>query len=49
MKAILWVFPRFEFRSCEFLFHAMDYSIRLLGETVVLLGVYRLRILAVGD
>ena len=49
MKAILWVSPRFEFRSRECLFHALDCSIRLLGEIAVLLGVYKLRILAVGD
>ena len=49
MKAIPWVFPRFEFRSRECLFHALDCSIRLLGEIAVLLGVYKLRILAVGD
>ena len=30
-------------------FHALDCSMRLLGEIVVLLGVYKLRILAVGD
>ena len=49
MKAISWVFPRFEFRSREFLFHALDCSIRLLDEIAVLLGVYKLRILTVGD
>ena len=49
MKAILWVSPRFEFRSREFLFHALDCSMRLLDEIAVLLGVYKLRILAVGD
>ena len=49
MKAISWVFPRFEFRSRECLFHALDCSIRLLGKIAVLLGVYKLRILAVGD
>ena len=49
MKAISWVFPRFEFRSHEFLFHAMDCCIHLLGEIAVLLSVYKLCILAVGD
>ena len=49
MKAISWVFPRFEFRSRECLFHALDCSMRLLGEIAILLGVYKLRILAVGD
>ena len=49
MKAISWEFPRFEFRSLECLFHALDCSMRLLGEIAVLLGVYKLRILAVGD
>ena len=50
MKAISWVFPRFEFPlSRECLFYALDYSMRLLGEIAVLLGVYKLRILAVGD
>ena len=49
MKAITWVFPRFEFRSRECLFHALDCFMRLLGEMAVLLGVYKLRILAVGD
>ena len=43
------VSPRFEFRSHEYLFHALDCSMRLLGEIAVLLGVYKLRILAVGD
>ena len=28
---------------------ALDYSMRLLGEIAVLLGAYKLRILAVGD
>ena len=32
MKAISWAFPRFEFRSLECLFHALDCSMRLLGE-----------------
>ena len=41
--------PRFEFRSRECLFHALDCSMRLLGEIAVLLGVYKLRTLAVGD
>ena len=49
MKAIPWVFPRFEFRSRECLFHALDCSMRLLGEIAVLLGVFKLRILAVAD
>ena len=50
MKAISWVFPRFEFLSHECLFHALaDCSMHLLGEIAVLLGVYKLRILAVGD
>ena len=49
MKAILWVFPRFEFRSRECLFHALDCSMRLLGEIAILLGVFKLRILDVGD
>ena len=49
MKAISWVFPQFEFQSRECLFHALDCSMRLLGEIAVLLGVYNLRILAVGD
>ena len=52
MKAISWVFPQFEFRSRECLFHALDCSItsmRLLGEIAVLLSVFKLRILAVGD
>ena len=31
------------------LFHALDYSMCLLGEIAVLLGVYKHRILAVGD
>ena len=43
------VFPRFEYRSRESLFHALDCSMRLLGEITVLLGVHKLRILAVGD
>ena len=43
------VFPRFEYRSRECLFHAIDCSMRLLGGVAVLLGVYKLRILAVGD
>ena len=30
----------FEFRSRECLFHALDYSVRLLGEITILLGVY---------
>ena len=42
-------FPRFEYRSRECLFHVLDCSMRLLGEIAVLLGVYKLRILAVGD
>ena len=49
MKVISWVFLRFEFRSREYLSHALDCSLRLLGEIAVLLGVYKLRILAVGD
>ena len=32
-----------------YLFHALDCSLRLLGEIAVFLGVYKLRILAVGD
>ena len=40
MKAISWVFPQFEFQSRECLFHALDCSMRLLGEIAVLLGVY---------
>ena len=47
MKAISLVFPRLEFRSRECLFHALDFSMRLLGEIAVLLGVFKLRILAV--
>ena len=43
------VFPRFEYRSRECLFHALDCSIRLLGEIAVLLGVYKLRILVARD
>ena len=39
----------FEFRSRECLFHTSDCSMRLLYEIAVLLGVYKLRILAVGD
>ena len=31
------------------IFHALDYSMHLLGEIAVLLGVYNLRILVVGD
>ena len=42
------VFPRFEYQSRECLFHTLDCSMHLLGEIVVLLGVYKLRILAVG-
>ena len=49
MKAMSWVFPRFEFRSFECLFHALDCLMRLLGEMAVLLGAYKLRILAVED
>ena len=49
MKAISWVFLRCEFLSHECLFHALDPSMRLLGEIAVLLGVYKLCILAVGD
>ena len=46
----LWLyFSRFEYLSRECLFHALDCCIRLLGEIAVLLGVYKLRILAVGD
>ena len=41
------VFPRFEYQSRECLFHALDCSMRLLGEIAVLLGVYKLHILAV--
>ena len=48
MKVISWVFLRFEFRSRECLFHASDCSMRLLREIAILLGVYELRILAVG-
>ena len=43
------VFSRFEYRSRECLFHALDCSLRLLSEIAVLLGVYKIRILAVGD
>ena len=44
------VFPRFEYRSRECLFRrSLGCSMRLLGEIAVLLGVYKLRILAVGD
>ena len=39
------VFFEFEYRSRECLFHALDCSMRLLGEIAVLLGVYKLRIL----
>ena len=39
----------FEFRSRECSFHAMDCSMRLLEEIAVLLGVYKLCILDVGD
>ena len=49
MKAISWAFPQFEFRSRESLFHALDCSVCLLGEIAVLLDVYKLRILSVGD
>ena len=49
MKAISWVFQQFKFRSRECLFHASGCSMRLLGETAVLLGVYKLHILADGD
>ena len=49
MKAISWIFLQFEFQSCECLFHTLDFSVRLLGEISVLLGVYKLHILAVGD
>ena len=49
MKAIEWVFLLFQFRSRECLFHALDCSMRLLGEIAILLGVYKHRILAVGD
>ena len=49
MKATSWVFPRFEFQSRECLFHALDCFMCLLGEMTVLLGVYKLRILAVED
>ena len=40
---------RFEYRSRECLFHALDCSMHLLGEIAVLLGVYKLRILVVRD
>ena len=43
------VFPRFEYLSCECLFHELDCSMRLLGKIAILLGVYKLRILVVGD
>ena len=33
----------------EYLFHALDCLMRLLGEIAVLLGVYKLRVLSVGD
>ena len=49
MKAISWVSSRFEFRARECLFHALDCSMHLVGEIAVLLGVYKLCILAVGD
>ena len=49
MKAISWVFPRFESQSRECLFHALDFSLRLVGKIAILLGIYKLRILAVGD
>ena len=45
---ISWVSPRFEFRSRESLFPTLDCSIRLLGKNAILLGVCKLRILAVG-
>ena len=43
------VFPRFEYRSRECLFHALDCSMHLLGKMAVLLGVYKFRILVVRD
>ena len=49
MKTIPCVSLRFEFQSRECLFHALDCSMRLLDGIAVLLGVYKLRILAVGD
>ena len=49
MKVISWVFSLFEFQSREYLFHTLDCSLRLLGDIAVLLGVYKLRIFAVGD
>ena len=47
MKVILWVSLQFEFRSREC--YRLDCSMRLLGKKAVLLGIYKLRILAVGD
>ena len=49
MKAISWIFPRFKFRSREYLFHTLNCFMHLLSEMAVLLGVYKLRILAVKD
>ena len=49
MKMISLVFLQFELRSRECLFHALGCPMRLLGEIAILLGVYKLRILAVGD
>ena len=34
------VFPRFEYRSRECLFHALDCSIRLLGEIAVIIILF---------
>ena len=42
------VFLRFEFQSCECLFHPLNCSMHLLGEIAILLGVYKFPILAVG-
>ena len=49
MKVISRVFPQFKFQSRECLFHALNCSMRLLGEIAILLGVYKHPILAVGD
>ena len=40
---------RFEFQSCECPFQALDNSMHLLGEISVLLRVYKVCIVAVGD
>ena len=41
--SVIWIWPR------ECLFHELDYSLRFLDKIVILLGVYKLHNLAIGD